>query len=126
MTLKPSMEVFGVSSPLVISVGRTASTLWPGSSATALWVSVALFVPTLMVPFSSVSLFAAMAMPSASTSFSATAYSNKRFAVPEPLTYAAAFAMPSKSSSSSGVPEPVSTVTAWPKVTRTWTTLPMA
>ena len=66
----PSAEVDANS-----SVGRTPSTLWVDSAATAAWVRVALtsVEPFFrIVPPPSSSSFAAISMPSASTSFSAT------------------------------------------------------
>ena len=71
----PSGVVLGAFVPLVTSVGRTPSTLWVASAATAACAMKASLVvePFLRIvpPFSS-SSFAAISMPSSSESFSAT------------------------------------------------------
>ena len=73
---------------MVTSVGFTPSTLWFAEAATAAWVRTASLVASavaLIVPLLASSLFAAMEMPSVSSSFAATVYpENTSAAVPVP------------------------------------------
>ena len=84
MTWVPSMEVAALD-----RVGRTPSTVWALSAATAVWSRTASMVvePAFrIVPPFRVSLFAPTAIPSASSRLSATVQANTRAVVPEPLS----------------------------------------
>ena len=109
------------------SVGFTPSTLCPESIVTASWVRSALTVvepASLIVPLLSVSLFAAIAMPFGAELFSTTVWLHTSLVVSVPwAAQSAVVSVPSKSSSSRGVPV---MSTASLKVTVASTTSPMA
>ena len=119
ITCVPSVDVVGASLPVVTSVGRMPSTLWSSSIATAAWsrsaVAVVLPVAVMAPP---VSVFAAIATPFWAESPSTTLYSHTIVVVFVAAVQPAAFAVPSKSSSSCGVPV---MSTAASKVTVAWT-----
>ena len=84
ITFVPSVEVVGASAPVMTSVGRMPSTRWFREAGTATWSRTAsrlVSAVALIVPPLASSLFAAIEMPSASSSLAATVYPENTSAV---------------------------------------------